>query len=194
MKKILSTLGIALFVLGIGLAEAGSVNYKYDSPLIVTQKITDLGGGDWQYDFNFTNTDTSNIWHLFFWSENEISSLTSPFPNTYVNSPLDSVLPEYDVRNLDPNQSYINFTYSDPWGGSTGGIQVGDSGSFSITAGFLTDGFLYGYETALDGYARANGGTITAMGSTVPEPLSMLLYGAGLLGLASLKKRKKEVV
>ncbi len=61
----------------IGPGSGGNtVKYHYWSPLTVVENITSLGGGQWQYDYSFTNLDTSPIWLFALYTDFPPSSET----------------------------------------------------------------------------------------------------------------------
>jgi len=71
-----------------------------------------------------------------------------------------------------------------------GGIQGGGIGTASIdpSAGFYIDS-----ETAGASYTTASGTNYETPASSVPEPSSLLLLAAGLLGLLALAARSKRL-
>ncbi len=188
---------LMLFVIA-GVCNA-DIDWYYDSPLTVVEEITDIGGGNYRYEYSFENVDTSPIWSFGVYTkflttgENTFtghSTWVGPYSGLITN-----IYPEYDARNLDPGILYSNYSgYEDGmYGDPSDGIDIGESASgFS----FVSDVFdlipkYYMYETIESGYTQTNGtGKVAAVGTTVPEPLTLFFFGAGVL---ILFKRNKSI-
>ena len=190
--KSLVVLCIVVLLSSFAYSNASAITMSsYDSVINVSQATTDLGGGSWQYDLSFTNTDTSNIWHFMVWTDasasNIAGSLTSWDNGHAVPADVDAA---YDARNIDPGIVYAAHMWEGSWGGA-GGSQVGDAETFSFVTSYYTDSLLYGYETGKSGWDPQDGGYLAAVGRTapVPEPGTLLLLGSGLTGLAFVKRR-----
>lgn len=186
---------------GSGGSGGNSVKYLYQSPLTVVEKVTDIGGGSYKYEYSFTNVDTSDIWGFGVWTTFVISDM--PVITTFtecptwgaVSYPVDDSVPEYDPRNLDPAIVYHADTWTEPFFepfAPINCIPVNQAVSgFSFTSNHYDPSpKYYNYETIASGYALTNGGYLAAVGQTVPEPGTILLLGFS--GLALLKKRRRE--
>ena len=106
MKKIVI---LMLFITG-GICNA-ALTWEYDSPLTVMEEITDIGGGNYQYEYSFTNVDTSMIHHFIIYTE-FIAQRQSYFDGLQrwvghfvtvggIYPEYNSINPEYDPRILD---------------------------------------------------------------------------------------------
>lgn len=170
------------------------IEYLYESPLTVMETITDIGGGSYRYEYSFSNTDTSPIWHFlvytdFYPVEGTVGNF-GEYPSWNNNlGTITHARPEYDARNLDPDISHVVSTYPETWADFDSGIEPGQAVSgFSFESGILDySPKYYAYETLASGYADENGGLVAAVGQTVPEPTTLLLLGLG--GLLLRKRR-----
>ncbi len=192
MKVILSI--VTLLVL-TSIANA-TVVWQYSSPLTVTETITDIGGGDWQYEYSFQNVDTSPIWMFGIYlpfQTYEGSSYESSFTGcsswNLDHDDIDLVSQQYDGRNLDSNIIKLVTTYTEPVLDETTAIPLSASVSgFHFTASVLdTSPKHYFYETIASGFAW-NTGEVAAVGTTVPEPSTIVMLGIGCLTLGRRKR------
>ncbi len=170
------------------------VEYMYASPVTVIETITDIGGGSYEYEYSFTNVDTSPIWDFVVYTtftptDSSVSSFAE-YPDWLSDiKAITDILPEYDARNLDPDISHLVGTFPQSWENFDSGIQPGQTVSgFSFTSNhYDLSPKYYGYETFASGWAHENGGMVAAAGQTVPEPSTLLLIGMG--GLMLRKRR-----
>ncbi len=174
-----------------------AIDWYYDSPLTVLEEITDIGGGDYRYKYSFENVDTSPIW-----SFGVYTTFLTNGENTFIGHPtwagpssgsMTQVYTEYDARNLDPDIAFIVGTsyeagmYGDP----SDGIAVNElaSGFSFISSIFDSTPKYYKYETIDSGWTQSNGtGKVAAVGTTVPEPLTVLFFGAGAIAILKHKR------
>ncbi len=174
-----------------------ALNWEYWSPLTVTETITDIGGGDFRYEYSFENVDTSPIWHFGVYT-----NFTANSENLFTEyvlwdgpivSQIDTLYPEYDARNLD---SSINYMISGSANGGVDGYADNSIMPDEIASGFSFTSSVfnsspkhYMYETIASGWIKTNGtGKVAAVGTTVPEPITISLFGFGALIILKRKK------
>ncbi len=175
---------------------SASVEYMYESPLTVTETITDIGSDSYKYEYSFTNVDTSPIWHFSVYTTFARTGRTTSSFTEYPGwvrqmTSVTEVYPEYDARNLDPYISHSFYTNPTSWDDFDSGIPPEQTVSgFSFESNHYDPSpKYYGYETLASGYARQNGGRLAAVGQTVPEPTTLLLLGFGGLMLRRKYRR-----
>jgi hypothetical protein len=185
-----------LFVIA-GVCNA-ALNWEYDSPLTVTETITDIGGGDYKYEYSFENVDTSTIWNFLLYTE-FVAQGQSTFDSYDVwTAPsaieADSLPDYYDPSILDSDILYglgSAYEYWSPQYGEDYGIQINQIATgFSFTSSVYNNTpKYYIYCTVASGRPSWNGtGNVAAVGTTVPEPMTISLFGLGALAL--FKRRK----
>ena len=172
-----------------------TIDWYYQSPLTITENITDIGGGCYQYDYSFVNVDSSPIWSFGIYTTFAVENVYTFSGHSSwgtVSLAMTEVFPEYDARNLDPAILRDTHTWTEPWQDSATSIQIGEAASgFSFTA-LMYDPSpkYYEYETIASGYARTNGtGKVAAVGLT-PEPATVFLLGLGTLVLLVGRRRR----
>jgi hypothetical protein len=174
--------------------------WDYESPLTVLEDVTDIGSGEFRYEYSFVNEDTLpiTIFGVYTTFETRVENTFTGLRPTWDTNEfwlVDVVAPRLDGRNLDP--AIIGFTYTDncldlvpksvcP---SETAIQPGQSvAGFSFIASvYDTSPKYYFYSTTDSGYPGYTK-RFAAVGTTVPEPMSLLLLSLG--GLALLKTRR----
>jgi len=176
--------------------------WDYESPLTVVEDVTDIGSGEYRYEYSFLNEDSLPITtfgvHSAFEAQGE-STFTGLDPawSEAFFWPVDIVGPAFDGRNLDP--AIVGFTHTDncrhlvvstvcP---AETAIQPGQivAGFSFVAPVYDTSPKYYFYSTPHSGYP-ANTGRFAAVGTTVPEPATLLLLGFG--ALAILKPRRPK--
>ena len=171
------------------------IDWYYDSPLAVYETITDIGGGDYSYEYFFENTDSSTIWkfgiYTTFSTTNEETFAGYPVWERGWNYAVSDISPEYDARNLDPEIAYLASTAYEYWfHGEDDGILINDiaSGFTFISSIYDSSPKYYMYETIESGQANTNGtGKVAAVGTTVPEPATLIFFA--LSGLMLRRRR-----
>jgi hypothetical protein len=173
---------------------------SYVSPLSVSQTITPEGGGEYLYNYSFTNVDTSPIWGFGVYTRFSTSggtatpTMTGPFSESL---PLNQVYANYDARNLDPLLDTLTYENTPQWPDDvSASIEVGSSSQLSFLSGtYDPSSKYYYYETIASGWTQANGsGDVAAVGLTtaVPEPSTLALLIAGAAGLLAVAWRRKR--
>ena len=163
----------------------------------IHETITDIGGGDYRYEYSFENVDSSTIWGFGIYTTFDISG-----ENTFAGYPawvgpsnysVDAIPTEYDARNLDLDITYLTNTSYEYWfHGEDDGIQINDiaTGFTFISSVYDTSPKYYMYETIEYGWTDTNGtGKVAAVGTTTtPEPVTLSLLGIGSLILLGRRK------
>jgi hypothetical protein len=136
------------------------------------ETITDLGDGTWQYSYEFTNAEDSPIWMFGVWTTFDAGTATTfdQTPSWYAYSDdINEVIPEYDARNLDPDITWVSYTWAPDWPNSPDSIPVGASVSeFSYVAVVYDPSPKYYFYETYGNYA-GTAGYITAVGLTGEE-------------------------
>lgn len=200
MKKtvIVAILGICFFPVWAN----GAIQWMYDSPLTVVENITDIGGGEYLYEYSFTNVDTSPIWGFGIFltfdvtPQNTFDIPPSGTPGGYWIGPyFGDITPgsAYDGSILDAS-IYARISTSNEAGALGGNPVVSIMpnqfvSGFSFTSSVLDDSPKYYYYcTIASGNPSSNGtGEVAAVGTTVPEPCLVVMLS---FGLAILSQRK----
>ena len=159
-----------------------AISYDHWSVLNVVETITDLGDGTWHYSYQFTNTDTSGIWHFGVYLRSTIltgsSTLFSQTPTWYTDDglPIDDVYPVYDARNLDPSIVMLKTTWAPDWQYTSNPIPVGAYVSgYSFIADVYDPSPKYYFYEFVGSYAVETG-YVTAVGLTDSEPEEPTIY------------------
>ena len=187
---------ILMVIVTAGVCNA-AIDWYYDSPLTVNETITDIGGGEYRYEYSFENVDTSPIW-----SFGVYTTFSTSGENTFTGHPtwkgpwnrsVGDVFPEYDARNLDPDILYSNYSGYEAfmYGNPSDAIIQGElaTGFCFVSSIFNPSPKYYQYETIASGWTQTNGtGKVAAVGTTIPEPITLLFFGAG--AVAILKRRQ----
>lgn len=152
--------------------------------------------------FSWSNNDvqwTNGVWVTANNSQSNIVSIshTSAFPGTGTNNAYVSI--EKEIQNQDSSQLHPSLTLAYPFGSGAG---TGDTISTTtpFNAGFVSvnDRIVFDAKTITIGNVLRSG-SITSYTNTfyaaeppseVPEPMTFVLMGAGLVGIAALRRRK----
>jgi hypothetical protein len=171
------------------------LTWEYDSPLNVVETITDIGGGNYRYEYSFTNVDTSTIWDFNLYTtfsvqpENTFDGYEKWESLHFVD--VDQYGSTYDPRVLDDDIIGAVATSYEYWGwGEMFGIQPNNiaEGLTYLSHTYDPSPKYYSYVTIEtsdpDPFSLDK---VSAVGQTVPEPSSLVL-----LGLASLALRRRK--
>ena len=172
-----------------------TIDWYYDSPLTVYETITDIGGGDYRYEYSFENVDDALI-HSFgvyteFVTDGENTFTGHPTWIAPISALVTDFYPEYDARNLNPDILYMNASGYEWYGINPSYAIAVDEEAYGfsyISSVFDSTPKYYQYETIASGNAHTNGtGKVAAVGTTIPEPTTILLFGMGGLVLRCRK-------
>lgn len=172
-----------------------------------TFTLTGVTANTYTFDYAITNTTdsglTSRISSFAFNTDPEIAGASST--GTYNYTVTDSSYPN-GIGNVDV---CFKAARTNSCAGNRGGVAEGDTGTGSLTLTFadvvdsisLSDFFVrYQSITGAGNVTSASGrgsttstSTSTTSGTSVPEPGMLGLFGAGLLGLGLMRRRRKQV-
>jgi hypothetical protein len=189
-------------LVGVLITVAGSANAALipggTNELFVTQTITSLSGGRWQYRFDVTSADPSNVWQFIVYTSFDTGLTTAiTFPNSAVRgTPLGDVPPGYDARNIDPSLNFATNMWYTPFGGPNGLPPGGTAALIFVGLVFDPGPKLFAYETVASGFVGGGTGPLGSLGEVeavghttgIPEPAALGLIEAGLIALAVLKR------
>ena len=179
-----------------------AIVWDYDSPLTVIEDVTNIGGGEYRYEYSFVNEDSVPITFFGVYSNFEAlteSTFAGLFPTWETNRfrLVDIIAPRLDGRNLD--EAIIGVASTDNCRDLVvetvcpreTAIQPGQAvaGFSFIASAYDISPKYYFYSTPDSGYI-AYTNRVAAVGTTVPEPTSLVLLGFG--GLALLKTRRPK--
>jgi len=170
-----------------------------------TFTLTSATSTSYSFDYSVTNTSSggvdSRIASFAFNTDPTITGASST--GTYNFTTLDSNYPN-GIGTVDV---CFKADFSNSCAGNSGGVLTGETGTGTLTLSFtgpvsevtLSDFFVrYQSITGAGNVTSASGeGTLTSSGSTstggtpVPEPGMLGLFGAGAVGLAMLRRRRK---
>jgi len=163
------------------------LQWEYESPLTVTETITDMGDGTYLYEYSFVNNDNSPIWDFGLFT----SFLTEPeWHWETLASTAEGI--RYDGRDLDPDIVFLTYFYTSFPGNAADPpsfpgplyIDVGEAAfglSFTAAVYDPTPNY-YFYETHASDWAGRTG-KVAAVGQTIPEPSILLILASGALAL-----------
>jgi hypothetical protein len=190
-----------------GFADGGTIAGLTGTATFTLTGVTSTG---YNFDYSVSNTSSggvdSRIASFAFNVDPTISSASST--GTFNYSVLDSNYPN-GIGTVDV---CFKGGSSSACAGNSGGVLTGDTGTGTLTLGFsspvssitLSDFFNRyqsisgaGYVTSASGSGTITSSTSTTSSTTggtdVPEPGLMGMFGAGIIGLALLRRRKRLV-
>ena len=195
--------GVYLLVLCSVSSAGAAVVWDYDSPLTVIEDVIDIGGGEYRYEYSFVNEDSLpiTIFGVYTTFETPGASTFDGLEPTWGRGgrfwPVDIVGPEFDGRNLD--EAIVGFTDTSNCRHLV--VETVCPGETAIQPGQAVAGFsfiasvhdispkYYFYSTPDSGYPPYTD-RFAAVGTTVPEPMSLVLLCFG--GLALIKTRRPK--
>ena len=165
------------------------MTWEYASPLSVVETITDIGGGNYRYEYSFTNLDISTIWDFNLYTTLNVQAVSS-FSGYDRWTDLHFVSAEqyrdaFDPRVLDDDIIGAVATSYEYWAyGEEFGIQPNDIAKELTYLSTIYDPSpkYYAYITIEtsepDPYLLDR---VSAVGQTIPEPATLLLICLGSL-------------
>jgi MprA protease rhombosortase-interaction domain-containing protein len=176
----------------------------------VWENITDLGGGQWQYDYNFTSNEKESIWHFLVYTDWSIvpGSIVPPDSSLIRGTArVSASTAPYDARNIAPSAKWLTTFYvrgyQSIFGDSPDAVQSGDTvASFSFRANtYDANSKLFAYDAGQNWATQS--GDVSAYGwtgarqSQDPNPPATpelstwaLLACSGLAGFALRRRRQ----
>lgn len=187
-RNVLVSALLAIGFFAASLQAQAVVTFDYNSKISVVGSAADNGNGTWTYSFNLTNTDTSNIWYVNFYTGSQnVFGLSDTLGLTQHYTQYTSG-GTWNVPSA-ADQYFAGF-YNNSWPGNAAFL-VGQSGNISFTTNaFVGNNLQYAYWTQ-NNYGNEH---FTALGNAnvaaVPEAetYAMLLVGLGLMGFVARRK------
>lgn len=214
LMKIICSMGLAaLFLVVPTISFATTWLADALGVLSLTEQITDNKDGTYTYHYTLTNIDaTKPIWWVVLYS-NILPSHTDEYPSTPFNDSTHNGWtvhteenPDYLILSIGNNAHAFhtgNISWMSPNSNNLDLIKTGETvGGFSFTSSSLdtssklfmadVEGFWgAGLSTAADGtHLFSYGGYTTSENAPVPEPVTAVLIGLGMAGLAVSGKRR----
>lgn len=183
--------------------------------LNITLNRTQIDIDNWHYRMNFINDSDSPIWHFLAYTESETSNIFGSFPFPFcdrlahfnVSMPLGSnfkladgswyyVKSGYDLRWFDPDVTHMQTGYCNYLPEPNVGLDPGHRGWFEFDMNAEVDKILFAYETVASGgvymgddFAEIDYAYLKSE-ILIPEPISLILVGSGLVGLGVFSRKK----
>jgi hypothetical protein len=174
---------------------SAAIVWNYDSPLTVTENVTETAAGDFEYDYSFVNEDIAPITAFGIYTTFSAYPQTTftgldPTWNVPDSWPVHLVNPVADGRNLDPDiirvfytENCLDLVQCTVCPAETA-IQPGQAvAGFSFTASVHnTSPKYYFYSTTDSGYPSYTR-RYAAVGTTVPEPATLTFLALAAIPL-----------
>jgi hypothetical protein len=171
MKKILMSLILCMFVVGVtssagAMVTTGEVTTQHQPNLVNLWSDVAFGDATWSYGTYWQSSDTSHPWAQWF--------TTGPYDVSNVTGSQNWNVPEGTELYLGVQECHYDW--------DTG--EIGPSWNY----GYYWNGEIWQWDTS-DTYFDLAGGLVNCP-SPVSIPTSVLLLGAGLLGLIVIRRRQ----
>lgn len=174
-----------------------AIVWEYDSPLTIVETITEIESGTYLYEYSFENTDTSTIWDFVLYTTFNVQPVdTWDGYDVWVNPQFTTVQQlssAYDPHILDDEiigGIWTGYEYWTPVFGEEEGIQPNDEAAgFSYVANIFNATPKYYCYTTIEtnGPGPYLQGNVSAVGQTIPEPATLVLFGWGFCVVRKLK-------